>query len=60
MLTKHANGALPATAININRSPKGAPPGPEVNFFGHQPLWQVDFEIHLPQRFFYQPKHFSA
>ncbi len=24
-------------------------PGPEVNFFDHQPLWQVDLKIHLPQ-----------
>ncbi len=23
--------------------------GPEVNFFDHQPLWQVDLKIHLPQ-----------
>ncbi len=23
--------------------------GPEVNFFDHQPLRQVDLKIHLPQ-----------
>jgi len=26
--------------------------GPEINFFGHRPLWQVDLKIHLPQRLF--------
>ncbi len=26
--------------------------GPEVNFFDHQPLWQVDLKIHLPQKLF--------